>query len=118
MDTASIFSNFCKYRYDFDPLKALKTGEIGEGDRLFLYSRILSVSEYIKKNGLNKAWIKGIEKLWNNLEGEYKSVFIKSLVIRKRDKKDLSILINLINSDSVDLCKHINEIMRLDSKEI
>lgn len=113
-ETAALFDEFIKYRIDFNPEKALKEGHIGKSnfkninndfnDNICMYSRILYLCDYIVKNikekgGLPKIMYKGIEKIWSNeLVGEYKALFIRSLIKKDRTGIDISVPLHLVNN--------------------
>lgn len=116
-ETSTHFYNFMKYRYNFSPKKSLETGSIGEGDRMELYSRILSLAEYVINNQLSKSEGENLNKIYKNLSGEYKSLFFKRLIKRKGGSLDLSVVLKLMREHNLDFCDFIDDINREIKKD-
>jgi len=112
----SVFISWVKYLQDIDPRGILKTGELPHyKDRQHLFAIVTAVTTEIKK--LKKEEIKkllpNIVKIWKNLDGDYKTTFLKELIEYKKDGKiDPSILAYIIGfPETKEMIKYIQDLI-------
>ncbi len=111
---ANAFMSWVKYLSGSDPIDVIRQGKIEIEDRVKLYATVFSTTQYIKHHPeILDEYSKNISSIFKNLPGDFKTAFLKSLVIYNPDGTiDSTILEKMLSTEnnSTLLVRFLNEI--------
>lgn len=106
----SSFMGWWKYFQSLNPKEIIEKGEVNYKNNVELYSVILSVTSYLKKNvGEIEKNKENLGKIFNSLPGEFKMFFLKELVEYKENGINIKIIEKFVQNvpDSVKFFKSL-----------
>lgn len=100
--TANLFSAWVKYLKEVNPEEIIKTGILPQTDRVKLFAITQSVTAFLtKKPSFIDKYAENIQRIFSSLEGEFKVLFLKELIVYKNNKPDNSILLSLLEKNPI-----------------